>query len=151
MTDTGAVRHARVALEQALAARILILDGAIGTMVQRHGLDESQFRGERFADHPVDLKGDIDLLALTRPDVVSSIHAAYLEAGADIIETNTFTSTAVAQADYQLESIVYELNVEAARLARRAPTSGAGARLTDPGSWPARWVRPTSRCPSRRT
>ena len=120
MSDTPAVRDVRSALEQALAERILILDGAMGTMVQRHGLDESQFRGTRFADHGVDLKGDNDLLALTRPDVVSSIHAEYLEAGSDIIETNTFNGTTVAQADYQLESIVYELNVEAARLAREA-------------------------------
>ena len=92
----------------------------MGTMVQRHTLDEAAFRGERFAAHSRDLKGDNDLLVLTRPDVVSGIHHAYLEAGSDIIETNTFSGTAIAQSDYGLESIVYELNVEAARLARAA-------------------------------
>ncbi|MCH8992464.1 MAG: homocysteine S-methyltransferase family protein [Acidobacteria bacterium] len=96
------------------------MDGAMGTMIQRHTLDEAAFRGERFADHSRDLMGDNDLLVLTRPDVVSGIHHAYLEAGSDIIETNTFSGTSIAQSDYALESIVYELNVEAARLARAA-------------------------------
>ena len=107
-------------LETLLGERILVMDGAMGTMVQRHTLDEAAFRGERFAGHSRDLKGDNDLLVLTRPDVISGIHHAYLEAGSDIIETNTFSGTAIAQSDYALESIVYELNVEAARLARAA-------------------------------
>jgi len=107
-------------LETLLGERILVMDGAMGTMVQRHTLDEAAFRGERFAAHSRDLKGDNDLLVLTRPDVISGIHHAYLEAGSDIIETNTFSGTAIAQSDYALESIVYELNVEAARLARAA-------------------------------
>jgi 5-methyltetrahydrofolate--homocysteine methyltransferase len=115
-------RHPPVwdALEQALQSRILILDGAMGTMIQRHNLSEQDFRGERFRDHPKDVKGNNDLLVLTRPDVVSEIHEQYLAAGADIIETNTFSSTAIAQADYQLESVAYELNVEGARLAKAA-------------------------------
>src|SRR5438874_6490462 len=107
-------------LERALESRILILDGAMGTMIQRHALSEADFRGERFRNHPKDLRGNNDLLILTRPDVISEIHRQYLAAGADIIETNTFSSTAVAQADYHLESLAYELNVEGARLAKAA-------------------------------
>ena len=110
----------RRTLEDALGKRILILDGAMGTMIQRRKLEESDFRGARFADHTHDLKGDNDLLVLTQPDVIETIHGEYLEAGADIIETNTFNGTATAQADYGLESVVYELNCEAARLAKRA-------------------------------
>ena len=105
-------------LEEALADRILIIDGAMGTMIQNHGLSESDFRGERFADHPQDLAGDNELLTLTRPDLIRGIHSEFLEAGADIIETNTFGSNAVAQADYALEGLCHELNVEAARLAK---------------------------------
>ena len=86
--------------------RILVMDGAMGTMVQSYGLSEADFRGERFAGHPRDLRGDNDLLALTRPDIVRAIHDAYLEAGADIVETNTFTATSIAQADYGLEGVV---------------------------------------------
>ena len=105
-------------LHRLLSERILILDGAMGTMVQRRTLTEADFRGERFKAHPKDLKGNNDVLVLTRPDVIAAIHAEYLAAGADIIETNTFSSTAVSQADYGLESIAYELNLEAAKLAR---------------------------------
>ncbi len=101
-----------------LAQRILILDGAMGTMVQKHGLVEADYRGERFRDHAKDLKGNNDLLCLTRPDVITGIHAAYLEAGADIIETNTFNATRVSQSEYGLEDLAYELNVAGARLAR---------------------------------
>ncbi|MCL4813406.1 MAG: methionine synthase [Vicinamibacteraceae bacterium] len=108
------------ALEHALAHRILVIDGAMGTMIQRWQLGEADFRGERFRDHPYDLRGNSDLLSLTRPDVVLDIHRQYLEAGADIVETNTFTATAVAQADYGLEALAYELNVAGARLARQA-------------------------------
>ena len=107
-------------LRKLLSQRILILDGAMGTMVQRHKLDEFGFRGERFRSHPRPLKNDIDLLVLTRPEIISGIHEAYLEAGADIIETNTFASTSIAQADYGLESAAYELNLSGARLARAA-------------------------------
>jgi 5-methyltetrahydrofolate--homocysteine methyltransferase len=107
-------------LVRALGQRILILDGAMGTMIQRHKLTEEDFRGARFSDHAKDLRGNNDLLILTRPDIISEIHGQYLAAGADIIETNTFSSTAVAQADYLLESVAYELNLEGARLARAA-------------------------------
>jgi 5-methyltetrahydrofolate--homocysteine methyltransferase len=110
----------RKQLDDLLAQRILILDGAMGTMIQRRGLSEADFRGERFKHHPRDLRGDNDLLVLTRPGVIAEIHRQYLEAGSDIIETNTFNSTAVSQADYGLASIVYELNVEGARLAAQA-------------------------------
>jgi 5-methyltetrahydrofolate--homocysteine methyltransferase len=107
-------------LDRALAGRILMLDGAMGTMVQQYKLDEATVRGTRFRDHAHLVKNNIDLLVLTRPDLIASIHNAYLEAGADIIETNTFGSTSIAQSDFGLEAIVYELNVEAARLARAA-------------------------------
>ncbi len=110
----------RKQLDELLARRILVLDGAMGTMIQRRGLTEADFRGSRFADHPRDLKGNNDLLILTRPDVIGDIHREYLAAGSDIIETNTFSSTAIAQADYALEPIVRELNLEGARLAREA-------------------------------
>ncbi|MBI2893575.1 MAG: methionine synthase [Deltaproteobacteria bacterium] len=108
------------ALEAAFASRILVLDGAIGTMVQACGLAEADFRGERFREHPRDLAGDNDVLCLTRPDVVWQIHDAYLEAGADVIETCTFNATAVGQAEYGLAPHVREMNVAAARLARGA-------------------------------
>ena len=111
---------ASTVLDRLLQSRILILDGAMGTMIQRHTLTEADFRGDRFTDHPKDLKGNNDLLILTRPDVIAGIHREYLAAGADIIETNTFSSTTVAQADYHLEHVAYELNVEGARLAKAA-------------------------------
>ena len=107
------------ALNEALRQRILILDGGMGTMIQSYRLEESDFRGERFADWPRDLKGNNDLLILTRPDAIAAIEKAYLDAGADIIETNTFNSTRVSQADYGMEELAYELNLEGARLARR--------------------------------
>ncbi|HNV91069.1 MAG TPA: methionine synthase, partial [Thauera aminoaromatica] len=108
-----------IELRQLLAERILILDGAMGTMIQQEKLGEADYRGERFLDHPKDLKGNNDLLVLTRPDVVAGIHRAYLDAGADLIETNTFNATRVSQAEYGLEALAYELNVEGARLVRR--------------------------------
>ncbi len=114
------MNNVRRTLDALLAKRILVLDGAMGTMIQRHQLTDADFRGERFRAHPRDLKGDNDLLVLTRPDVISEIHHQYLEAGADIIETDTFNSTAVSQSDYALESIAYELNLEGAKLARAA-------------------------------
>ena len=107
-------------LQHLLATRILILDGAMGTMIQRRKLVEADFRGDRFHDHPRDLKGNGDVLCLTRPDVIGDIHREYLAAGADLVETNTFSSTAIAQADYGLETLAYELNVEGARVARAA-------------------------------
>jgi 5-methyltetrahydrofolate--homocysteine methyltransferase len=107
-------------LRDLLGRRILILDGAMGTMIQRYKLKEEDFRGTRFADHPVDVKGNNELLVFSRPDVISAIHEQYLAAGADLIETNTFGATRVAQEDYQLGEIAYEINLEAARLARAA-------------------------------
>lgn len=107
-------------IEKELEKRILILDGAMGTMIQRFKLEEHDFRGERFKDHPLDLKGNNDLLGLTRPDVILDIHRQYLAAGADIIETNTFSGTWVAQEDYKLQSAVYDINYYSTRLARQA-------------------------------
>jgi 5-methyltetrahydrofolate--homocysteine methyltransferase len=106
------------ALAAILHERIAIIDGAMGTMIQRYKLDEAAFRGARFADHGKDLKGNNDLLVMTRPDVIATIHAQYLEAGADLIETNTFGATSIAQEDYGLAHIAREMNVAAARIAR---------------------------------
>jgi len=107
-------------IEAALEQRILVIDGAMGTMIQRYKLNEEDFRGERFKDWHQDLKGNNDLLSLTRPDIIEAIHLQYLEAGADIIETNTFSSTSIAQADYDMSQLAYELNVAAAKCARNA-------------------------------
>ena len=107
-------------LHAALKQRILLLDGAMGTMIQRHKLDEAAYRGERFADWPSDLKGNNDLLAITQPEIIQGIHEDYLNAGADILETNTFNATRVAMADYDMEDISYEINLEATKLARQA-------------------------------
>ena len=107
-------------LESALAHRIVILDGAMGTMIQTYKLGEAEYRGKRFTDHPHDLKGNNDLLVLTQPQIIREIHEQYLAAGADVIETNTFNSTSIAMADYHMQDLVYELNVEAAKLARAA-------------------------------
>ncbi len=107
-------------LTQLLSQRILVLDGAMGTMIQRYKLTEEDFRGAQFKDHPHLLKGDNDLLSLAQPEIVKEIHRAYLSAGADMIETNTFNATAISQADYRLEGVVYELNLAAAKLARAA-------------------------------
>jgi len=106
------------ALLDALAARILVLDGAMGTMIQRHRLSEEEYRGERFKDWPQDLRGNNDLLTLTRPAVIREIHSQYLDAGSDILETNTFNSTAVSMADYGMQALAFELNLESAKLAR---------------------------------
>ena len=114
-------------LEALLRERIVILDGAMGTNIQAYKLDEAAYRGERFAHHPSDLKGNNDLLCLTRPQVVEAVHTAFLEAGADLIETNTFNATSLSQADYGLESLAYELNVAAAGCARRAADKVANA------------------------
>ncbi len=103
-----------------LKERILILDGAMGTMIQRYKLEEADYRGERFADYPSDLKGNNDLLVLTQPEIIRDIHIEYLNAGADIIETNTFGATTISMADYDMESLAYEMNVAGARLAREA-------------------------------
>jgi 5-methyltetrahydrofolate--homocysteine methyltransferase len=106
-------------LRQELAKRILFLDGAMGTMIQGYKLEEKDYRGERFADWHVDVKGNNDLLSLTQPDIIKAIHAAYFEAGSDIVETNTFNSTRVSMADYEMEDLAYELNVAGARIAKQ--------------------------------
>ncbi|MGE5028037.1 MAG: homocysteine S-methyltransferase family protein, partial [Betaproteobacteria bacterium] len=114
-------RQDRIALLHVqLKQRILILDGAMGTMIQTYNLTEADYRGERFAGYGSDLKGNNDLLVLTQPQIIRAIHDAYLEAGADILETNTFNATSIAMADYHMEGLVYEINVAAARLARDA-------------------------------
>ncbi len=110
----------RDTLERLLADRILILDGAMGTMIQGYRLEEAQYRGSRFADWPRDLKGNNDLLALTQPQIIGEIHRKYLAAGADLIETNTFNAQRISMADYGMEALAYEINVEAAKLARAA-------------------------------
>jgi len=130
-----------------LEQRILVLDGAMGTMIQRYALQEADYRGSRFADHAHDLKGNNDLLLLTRPEIIQAIHGDYLEAGADIIETNTFNATRVSQADYRLESIVHELNVAGARLAR-AVCDEFTARNPDKPRFVAGVIGPTSRTAS---
>ena len=107
-------------LRDLLRQRILVLDGAMGTMIQNLRLGEADFRGDRFRDHVCDVQGNNDLLILTQPDIIRSFHRAYLDAGADIIETNTFNSTSISQSDYQLESVVYDLNYVGATLAREA-------------------------------
>lgn len=111
---------AKPALEELIRQRILILDGAMGTMLQTYGLTEKDFHAERFADHPIPLKGFNDLLVITRPDVIEEVHRKYLEAGADIIETNTFNATRIGTADYGMEHLVRELNHAAVAVARRA-------------------------------
>ena len=134
----------RERLESLLHDRILVMDGAMGTMIQRHSLDEADFRGARFAGHGQDLKGNNDLLVLTQPEVISGIHRAYLEAGSDIIETNTFSSTAIAQSDYGLETLAYELNVAAAQLATEAARDFT-ARTPDRPRFVAGAMGPTNR------
>jgi len=105
-------------IQEEIKKRILVLDGAMGTMLQRYNFSEEDFRGERFKDFPYSLKGNNDLLSITQPQAIKDIHAQYLEAGADIVETNTFSSTTIGMADYHLEDIVYELNFQSAKIAR---------------------------------
>lgn len=107
-------------IREFLNERILIIDGAMGTMIQRHKLEEEDYRGERFKEWHTDVKGNNDLLSITQPTIIEGIHELYLEAGADIIETNTFSSTTIAQADYDMQSLAYELNVASAKCARHA-------------------------------
>ncbi len=132
---------------QALGERILILDGAMGTMIQAHALSEADFRGRQFADHARDVRGNNDLLSITQPDLIRDIHAGFLAAGADIIETNTFNSTAIAQADYGLADRTFELNLEAARVARVAADEAIAADSQRP-RWVAGVLGPTNRTAS---
>lgn len=110
-------------LKSILKDRIMVLDGAMGTMLQNYAFEEKDFRGKRFADFPVSLQGNNDLLSLTQPQAIKDIHAKYFEAGADIVETNTFSSTSIAMADYQMEDLVYELNFESAKIAKEVADS----------------------------
>ena len=128
-------------LRAQLNERILVLDGGMGTMIQSYRLNEADFRGERFADWPCDLKGNNDLLVLSKPEVIAAIHNAYFEAGADIIETNTFNSTTIAMADYQMESLSAEINFAAAPV----PTRGRRARRRNRATLPVFSARPTAR------
>ena len=117
------------ALQALLAERIVYLDGAMGTMIQRHKLDEAAYRGERYKDWPSDVKGNNDLLVLTQPDIIRGIHEQYIAAGSDLIETNTFNSTTISQADYGMEALVPDLNLAAARLAREAADACTDRRV----------------------
>ena len=135
------------ALKREAKERILILDGAMGTMIQRYKLDEAGYRGERFKDFARDLKGNNDLLVLTQPKIIGEIHNAYLEAGADIVETNTFNAQAISQADYGLADIAYEMNVAAAKLAREA-TDAWTKKTPDRPRFVAGAIGPTNRTAS---
>ena len=123
-------------LKSLIKRRIVVLDGAMGTMIQQHKLEESDFRGTQFANHSCDVKGNNDLLAITQPDLIASIHQQYIEAGADIIETNTFNSNAISMADYEMENLSAEINYAAAKLAREAELCYATmAWVTDYDCW----------------
>jgi 5-methyltetrahydrofolate--homocysteine methyltransferase len=135
------------ALEEAASKRILIIDGAMGTMIQRHKLNEEHYRGERFADHSKDVKGNNDLLVLTQPQVIEEIHGEYLAAGADLIETNTFNAQRISLADYHMEELGYEMNVAAAKLARSAADAWS-TKTPDKPRFVAGAVGPTNRTAS---
>ncbi len=130
-------------IKEIFKERILVLDGAMGTMVQSYHLTENDFRGDRFKDHPKDLKGNNDLLCLTRPDLVGEIHKSYFDAGADIVETNTFNATAISQLDYAMEDLAYEMNFEAAKIAKSVAES-----YTDKPRFVAGALGPTNRTAS---
>ena len=134
-------------IEEQLAERIMVLDGAMGTMIQREGLEEADYRGQLFADHTMDLKGNNDLLSLTKPEVIKKLHADFLAAGSDIVETNTFNATAISQADYGLEDTVREINVASARLAREA-CDEAQTKAPDKPRYVAGVLGPTNRTAS---
>src|ERR1700752_2215012 len=107
-------------IKKELEQRVLVIDGAMGTMIQQYKLEEKDYRGKRFADWPKDLKGNNDLLSITQPQIIKAIHKEYLKSGADIIETNTFSGTTIAMADYDMQEFVYELNFESAKIAKEA-------------------------------
>jgi 5-methyltetrahydrofolate--homocysteine methyltransferase len=135
------------ALKKAASERILILDGAMGTMIQRHKLTEADYRGTRFKDWPSDLKGNNDLLVLTQPEIIREIHEAYLEAGADIIETNTFNAQSISMADYGMQGLAHEINVAAARIAREVADKWT-AKTPDRPRFVAGAIGPTNRTAS---
>jgi 5-methyltetrahydrofolate--homocysteine methyltransferase len=134
-------------IQKDLEKRILVLDGAMGTMIQNHQLEEDDFRGKRFASHPCPLKGNNDLLSLSQPDLIKEIHRAYLEAGADLIETNTFSSTSIGMADYQMEDLAYELNYESAKIAKDV-TREFSAKTPDQKRYVAGSIGPTNKTAS---
>lgn len=143
MTDQNVLKQ----LDQAAQHRILILDGAMGTMIQRHKLEEEDYRGDRFKDWGQDVKGNNDLLVLTQPEIIYDIHCAYFEAGADLVETNTFNAQTISMADYGMEKLAYEINVEAARLARKAADAWS-EKTPDRPRFVAGAVGPTNRTAS---
>ena len=134
-------------IEQSLTEKILVLDGAMGTMLQAYKFDEKDFRGERFKDHPSPLKGNNDLLSITQPEAIKAIHRKYFEVGADIVETNTFSSTSIGMADYSMEDLVYELNVQSAKLAREVADKFTQANPNKP-RFVAGSIGPTNRTAS---
>jgi 5-methyltetrahydrofolate--homocysteine methyltransferase len=137
----------RGTIQEAIKKNILVLDGAMGTMLQRYNFSEEDFRGERFKDFPHSLKGNNDLLSLTQPQAIRAVHAAYFEAGADIVETNTFSGTTIGMADYHLEDLVYELNYESARIAREVADEFT-AKNPDKPRFVAGSIGPTNRTAS---
>ena len=136
-----------MSVQQEIQKRILVLDGAMGTMLQRYNFSEADFRGERFKDFPHPLKGNNDLLSLTQPQAIRDVHSKYFEAGADIVETNTFSGTTIGMADYHLEDIVYELNFESAKLAREVAAEYT-AKNPDKPRFVAGSIGPTNRTAS---
>lgn len=134
-------------LQEVAEKRVIVLDGAMGTMIQRYRLNEEDYRGERFRNHLYPLKGNNELLSLVRPDIIKTIHDAYFEAGADIAETNTFNANAISQADYHLEEIAYELNLESARIARKSADEWS-ARTPEKPRFVAGAVGPTNKTAS---
>ena len=132
-----------MSIEQELQKRILVLDGAMGTMIKQYPLEEADFRSSSFKDHPTPVKGNNDLLSLTQPEIIKSIHRAYFEVGADIVETNTFSSTSIGMADYQMEALTYELNYQSAKLAKEV-----AEEFTDKARFVAGSIGPTNRTAS---
>jgi len=130
-------------LKQLLHERIVVIDGAMGTMIQGFKLGEADYRGQQFANYSCDLKGNNDLLCITQPEIIELIHRQFLEAGADIIETNTFNANAISMADYGLESLAYDLNLAAAKVARRAAEAVTAKDLPGGVSWRERSVQQT--------
>ena len=135
-------------LKSLLAQRIVFMDGAMGTMIQRYQLTEEDFRGELLKDHPRELKGNNDLLSLTRPDIIQNIHENYLRAGCDIIETNTFSATTIAQEDYATQHLAGDINKRSAQLARAACQRSWRKIPLESALWPAAWGQPTRPAPS---
>ncbi len=132
-------------IEKELEKKVLVIDGAMGTMIQQYKLEEKDYRGKRFADWHKDLKGNNDLLSITQPQIIKAIHKEYLKAGADIIETNTFSDTSIAMADYDMQELVYELNYESAKIAKEALQNSRQNSLnlkTCQNLWQALWVLP---------